>query len=284
MSDEIKIEAQDHADFNAARLKSFFKAMLAFLRGGRNDMLSFNEVKEKLRIGGPIYRGLKTVPVDQIVGSVNRYRDFDRAFLPTQNVTAERWQRINRAFYRDIDLPPVLLYKVGDVYCVLDGNHRVSVAREMGQAFIDAEVRECSVRVEVRPDLQPEELEILGEKVMFLERTGLDRLRPGAGIELITLGGYERMLEHIAVHRYYMGQEWQRDIGDEEAVTHWYDTVYQPLVEAIQKIGIMENFPKKMASDLYLWVIDHQHYLRESQPDVTPEEAAEDFAAKYGEQ
>lgn len=284
MSDEIIIEAQDHADFNAARLKSFFKAMLAFLRGQRNDMLSFNEVKEKLQIGGPIYRGLKTVPVNQIVGSVNRYRDFDRAFLPTQNVTAERWQRINRAFYRDIDLPPVLLYKVGDVYFVLDGNHRVSVAREKGQAFIDAEVRECSVRVEVRPDLQPEELEILGEKVMFLERTGLDRLQPEASIELTTLGGYERLLEHIAVHRYYIGLEWQRDIGDEEAVTHWYGTVYLPLVEAIRKIGIMENFPKKTVSDLYLWVIDHQHYLRESQPDVTPQEAAEDFAAKYGEQ
>jgi hypothetical protein len=257
--------------------------MLAFLRGQRNEMLSFNDVKEKLRIGGPIYRGLKTVEMKKIVGSVNRYRDFDRAFLPTQSVTAERWQKINRAFYNEVGLPPILLYQVGDVYFVVDGNHRVSVAREKGQEYIEAEVRECSVRVEVRPDLQPEELEILGEKVMFLERTGLDRLRPDSNIELTILGGYERMLEHIAVHKYYMGLDWQRDIGDEEAVSHWHDTVYRPLIEAINSMGMMESFPRQTTSDLYLWVIDHQHYLRESQPEVTPEEAAGDFAAKHGQ-
>jgi len=283
MSDEFNIEPQDQVDFNTARFKSFFNAMLAFLRGQRNDMLSFNDVKEKLRIGGPIYRGLKTVEVKKIVGSVNRYRDFDRAFLPTQNITAQRWQKINRAFYNEVGLPPIMLYQVGDVYFVVDGNHRVSVAREKGQDYIEAEVRECSVRVEVRPDLQPEDLEILGEKVMFLERTGLDRLRPEATIEMTTLGGYERMLEHIAVHRHYKGLEWQREIGEGEAVTHWHDTVYLPLVEAINKTGIMDSFPKKTVSDLYLWVIDHQHYLHESQREVTPEEAAEDFAAKYGE-
>jgi hypothetical protein len=283
MSDNFEIKAQDRTDFSAARFKSFFNAMLAFLRGQRNEMLSFNDVKEKLRIGGPIYRGLKTVEMKKIVGSVNRYRDFDRAFLPTQSVTAERWQKINRAFYNEVGLPPILLYQVGDVYFVVDGNHRVSVAREKGQEYIEAEVRECSVRVEVRPDLQPEELEILGEKVMFLERTGLDRLRPDSNIELTILGGYERMLEHIAVHKYYMGLDWQRDIGDEEAVSHWHDTVYRPLIEAINSMGMMESFPRQTTSDLYLWVIDHQHYLRESQPEVTPEEAAGDFAAKHGQ-
>ncbi|HLB49541.1 MAG TPA: hypothetical protein VJL59_21215 [Anaerolineales bacterium] len=281
--DEPTIEMQDRADFSAARFKAFFRDVLAFLLGQRNDLLSYNEVREKLRIGGPIYRGMKTVQVEQIVGSVNRYRDFDRAFLPTQDHTADRWQKINRAFYKDVSLPPVMLYKVGEVYFVVDGNHRVSVAREKGQEFIEAEVRECSVRVPLTPDVTPDDLEILGTKVNFLERTALDRLRPEANIELTILGGYERMLEHIAVHKYYMGLDLKRDIGDEEAVTHWYDTVYLPLVEAIHKTGVIERFPARTESDLYLWVIDHQHYLRESQPGITPDQAAEHFVKMLGD-
>jgi hypothetical protein len=185
--------------------------------------------------------------------------------------------KISRAFYQDRDLPPVLLYKVGQVYFVVDGNHRVSVARDKGQVDIDAEVRECAVRVALTADVQPDDLEILGAKVNFLERSMLDRLRPAAEIEPTILGGYERLLEHIAVHRYFMGLDFQRDIAEQEAVTHWYDTVYLPLVDAIQKTGVVDRFPKRTVSDLYLWVVDHQHYLRESRPGITPEQAAEHF-------
>ncbi len=281
--DDHTIAMRDRADFRAARFKAFFRDVLAFLLGHRNDLLSYDEVREKLRIGGPIYRGMKTVQVEQIVGSVNRYRDFDRAFLPTQDHTADRWQKINRAFYKDVSLPPVMLYKVGGAYFVVDGNHRVSVAREKGQEFIEAEVRECAVRVPFTPDVRPEDLEILGERVNFLERSALDKLRPGAEIEVTILGGYERLLEHIAVHKCFMGIDWQRDIGDEEAVTHWYDTVYLPLVEAIHKTGVIERFPARTESDLYLWVIDHQHYLRESQPGITPDQAAEHFVKMLGD-
>lgn len=274
-----EIEPQDRADFNTARLKAFFRNVLAFLLGQRNDLLSYNEVREKLKVGGPIYRGMQTVLVKNIVGSVNRYRDFDRAFLPAQTFTADRWLKINRAFYQDVSLPPVLLYQVGEVYFVLDGNHRVSVAREKGQEYIEAEVRECLVRVPLTADVRAEDLEELGVKVNFLERTMLDKYRPDSNIELTILGGYDRLLEHIAVHKYYMGVDFKRDIGDEEAVTHWYDQVYLPLIDAIRKNGILEKFPKHTETDLYLWVIDHQHYLRESQPGVTPEQAAEHFVA-----
>jgi hypothetical protein len=279
MDDEIEPQAQDAADFNAARLKAFFRSVVAFLRRQTNDLLAYDDVREKLRIGGPIYRGVKTVSLKQIAGSVNRYRDFDRAFLPTQTHVAHRWQKISRAFYQDRSLPPVLLYQVGEVYFVVDGHNRVSVARDKGQAYIDAEVRECSVRVPLTLDVHPDDLEILGEKVNFLERTMLDRLRPGADIEATILGGYERVLEHIAVHRYYMGLDFKRDIAEQEAVTHWYDTVYLPLVEAILKTGVVAKFPRRTESDLYLWVVDHQHYLRESQPGITPEQAAEHFVA-----
>jgi hypothetical protein len=275
---------RSQADFYAARAKALFRDVLAFLTGRSNDPLAYDEVREKLRIGGPIYRGLKTGPVKQIIGSVNRYRDFDRAFLPTQSHTADRWTRINRAWYQDKSLPPVLLYQVGDVYFVVDGNHRVSVAREQGQDYIDAEVRECRVKVAVTPDLRPEDLEILGAQVEFLERTGLDRLRPQAALEVTILGGYERLLEHIAVHRFFMGLDFRRDISEAEAVEHWYDTVYVPVVSVIRASGLLAVFEGKTEADFYLWVMDHRHYLvaRGEADLVEPGQVAEEFIRRLG--
>ena len=279
MPDEI--DARVHSDFARARTRAFLKDMLALISRGRNNLLSYDQVKEKLHIGGPIYRGVRTVEVGRIVGSVNRYRDFDRAFLPAHNRLANRWTRVDRAFYEDISLPPVVLYQVGEVYFVVDGHHRVSVAREQGQEFIEAEVRECRVKVPVGPDLQPEDLEILGAKVEFLERTGLDRLRSGSTIELTVPDGFTRMLEHIAVHRYFMGLDQQRDIPEDEAVVHWYDTVYLPIVTVIRQRGVLEEFPGRTEGDLYLWVLDHQQFLHDRGKELSPpEEAAEEYVKR----
>jgi hypothetical protein len=278
MLDDIAARVQ--ADFARARSWAFLNDIFGFLSGRPKRLLSYDQVKEKLRIGGPIYRGLRTVEIARIVGSVNRYADFDRAFLPTHNRIASRWQNVDRAFYEDINLPPVVLYQVGDVYFVVDGHHRVSVARQQGQEFIEAEVRECHVKVPVGPDLRPEDLEILGDRVAFLERTGLDRLRPDAVVEVTVPDGYSRILEHIAVHRYFMGLEQRRDIADDEAVVHWYETVYLPIVRVIRERKILDEFPGRTEGDLYIWVLDHQHFLHDhgqnlSPPDVAAEQYVE---------
>jgi hypothetical protein len=276
MGDEPTSRAR--ADYSRARFKAFLNQARAVLSKQPTTLLSYDDVKEKLHIGGPIYRGLQTVRIDQIVGSLNRYQQFDRAFLPKQDQTARRWQRVSDAFYKDVGLPPVVLYKVGDVYFVVDGHHRVSVAREQGQEFIDAEVRECSTKVNIRPDLKPEDLEILHAKVHFLERSGLDAIRSQANIKLTIPDGFSRMLEHIAVHRYFMGLDLRRDVSEEEAVTHWYDSVYLPIVQIIRESGILKDFPGKTEGDLYLWVLDRQHYLAESgQPLQPPQDAARRF-------
>jgi hypothetical protein len=269
---------QVRSDFAHARFKAFLNRILSTLGGQPTTLLSYDEVKEKLHIGGPIYRGVKAVEVKKIVGSLNRYHQFDRAFLPLADQIANRWQNIDRAFYQDVNLPPVVLYKVGDVYFVVDGHHRVSVAREKGQDFIDAEVRECFSKVNITPDIKPEDLVILGEKVNFLERTGLDRIRPKANIKLSIPDGFERMLEHIAVHRYFMGLDLQRDVSDEEVVAHWYDKVYMPIVSTIRRSGILIEFPGKTEADLYLWVLDRQKYLSaEGKKLESPGKAAKDF-------
>ncbi len=277
MSDPINEQARN--DFQQARFKAFFNRIWASLSGQRANLLSYDEIKEKLHIGGPIYRGVQTVRVEQIAGSLNRYHEFDRVFLPAHDKLASRWQSVNRAFYQDISLPPVVLYKVGQVYFVVDGHHRVSVARKQGQIFIEAEVRECSTRVNITPDLKPEDLEIIEDKVHFLERTALDTLKPDAYIKLTIPDGFDRMLEHIAVHGYFMGLDLKRNITDEEAVIDWYDNVYMPVIQVIRETGILREFPEKTEGDLYLWVLDHQHYLAEEEgvPLQPPQEAARLF-------
>lgn len=281
MSNELTSRVR--ADFSRARFKAFLNRAFASISGQPTTLLSYDEIKQSLHIGGPIYRGVHTVRLDQIVGSLNCYHEFDRAFLPAEDQLAARWQNIDSAFYKDISLPPVVLYKVGQVYFVVDGHHRVSVARQQGQEFIEAEIRECSTKVNITPDLKPEDLKILHEKVHFLERTNLDDLRPKAKIRLTIPDGFDRMLEHIAVHRYFMGLDLKRDISEQEAITHWYDTVYFPIVKMIRQSKILEDFPGKTEGDLYLWVLDHQRYLadEEGQSLRPPEDAAREFIEEH---
>lgn len=271
---EQPIDPQSRHDYARARFKAFWRGILAAMSGETNTLLSYDDIKEKLHIGGPIYRGVKTVRVDQIVGSLNRYHEFDRAFLPLQDKTADRWQRVNQAFYNEVSLPPVVLYQVGEVYFVVDGHHRISVAREQNQIYIDAEVRECATKVSITPDIRPEDLQDLHDKVHFIERTAIDRIRPQADITVTLSGGYDRMLEHIAVHRYFMGLDEQRDISEAEAVAHWYDTVYSPIVKIVRESDILQEFPGRTEADLYLWVLDHQHFLHEQGKDLMPPTAA----------
>lgn len=282
MSDSFS--EQSRTDFQRSLFKAFTNRVWATISGQPTTLLSYDEIKEKLHIGGPIYRGVQTVRVDQIAGSLNRYHEFDRIFLPASEKLAERWQSVNRAFYQEISLPPVVLYKVGDVYFVVDGHHRVSVARRQGQIDIDAEVRECATRVNITADIKPEDLEILHDKVRFLERTSLDSLIPEANIKLTIPDGFHRMLEHIAVHHYFMGIDMQRDITEEEAIKHWYEHVYMPVINVIRETDILKEFPDKTEGDLYLWVLDHQHYLesKEGVPLQPPQDAARGFFQDKG--
>jgi hypothetical protein len=278
----MPVQDRARADFGTARRKAFWNEIFSFLGGRSNRLLSWDEVRDKLGVRGQFYQGIQAVPVDKIIGSVGRYRDFDRVFLPTHDRTAGRWRSIARAHYDEVSLPPVKLYQIGEAYFVLDGNHRVSVARERGIEFVDAEVIEVVTSVPVTADLDADDLEIKGEYARFLDRTQLDRLRPEQNIEFTIGGGYERLLKHIAVHRYFMGLEQQRFISEDEAVCDWYDNLYLPLVHIIRAKDILADFPGRTEADLYLWIMDHQHYLREQFGlEVGTEQAAEHFADHY---
>lgn len=275
---------QTQSDFGTARFKAFLHEIAAIVARRPNELLSFESVKRSLRVFGQSYRGVQTVPIDQIIGSATlRYNDFDRAFLPTQARTRSRWRNIDRLYYENVDLPPVHLYQVGSVYFVRDGHHRISVARERGQLFIEAEVIEMQTRVPLTPDLMAADLDIVGEYAEFLEKTQIDKLRPDHSIQFSEPGGYARLLEHIAVHRYFLGAEEKRRIPWTEAVASWYDHLYVPTTRAIRAHNILSHFPRRTEADLYLWIMDHHYFLSEQGEAVDLEQAAVDFAQNYSE-
>jgi hypothetical protein len=270
------------ADFERARRKAFLNDLVAIMGRRPNWLMAFEEIERTLPIKGQSYRGMKEVPVGAIVGSVDRYHDFDRAFLPIQARTRPRWESVDRAALTDIILPPVQLYKVGEAYFVKDGNHRVSVAKEKGAAFVDAEVIELVTNVPVSADTNPSELILLGEYAYFLEKTNLDKLRPGVNITFTSLGRYDVLLEHISAHRWYMGIEQERPIEWQEAVLDWYDNIYLPVVRIIEEKNILSEFPGRTAGDLYLWVMDHRWYLHEETgQDIGPQTAVISYAQHY---
>jgi hypothetical protein len=134
------------SDFEEARSRALWHRLLHRLLRKPNRLLSFDDITRRKRLLGQHSLGLMTVAVKSIIGSVGRADDFDSSFLPTNEHTQDRWTRIDRAWRAGEFLPPVDLYKVGDQYFVVDGNHRVSVAHVMGQDFIDAEVTEVDLR------------------------------------------------------------------------------------------------------------------------------------------
>lgn len=286
MSDQgNEFNALASMDFSRARMSSFFNRVMEILSGQSRQMLVYDEVREKLHLGGPVYRGVQPILLEKIVGSVDRYLDFDRFFMPTQSHTRQRWHRISKAWYKDISLPPVLLYKVGDAYFVVDGNHRVSVARSKNQIYIDAEVRECESRVPITADVQPEDLERLGARVEFLERSRADQIIPETDLAPTLLGGYDRLIEHIAVHRYFMGESAKREISEDEAVRHWYEEIYKPVADVVLRSDVLAHLPGRTVADVYLWAMDHLYYLekRGEGEGVEPAEAAQDFLSQIDE-
>lgn len=278
--DPISIRAS--ADFERARRKAFMNDLIANLSGRPNWLLAFEEVERALPIRGQVYKGMQEVPVANIVGSVDRYHDFDRAFLPTQARTRPRWESIDRASLSDVPLPPIQLYKVGDVYFVKDGNHRVSVAREKGAQDIDAEVIELPTAAKLTRETNPRDLLSLGEYTRFLEATKLHELRPDVDIKFSSLGRYDDLLEHISAHRWYMGIEQDRPIEWQEAVLDWYDNFYKPLADIIESTQILRDFPGRTVGDLYLWIMDHRWYLREETgEEIGIETAAHQYAEAH---
>jgi hypothetical protein len=268
-------------DFRHARRQANLQQVVARLTGKSAELLSYEDVRQKLKAIELSGKELKDIPLDAIVGSVGRYTDFTRSFLPRQDSDEDRWARVKVAMTDMRGVPPIQVYQIGQAYFVQDGNHRVSIARRLGATHIEAYVTQVQTKVPLSPDVQPDDLILKAEYTDFLERTPLDELRPEADLSVTAPGQYQVLEEHIAVHRYYMGLEKEQEIPYEEAVAHWYDEVYLPVVQVIRERGILRDFPRRTETDLYLWTLEHRATLmQELGWEIDPKVAAADLSVQ----
>ncbi|MEZ4590924.1 MAG: universal stress protein [Chloroflexota bacterium] len=268
-------------DFQQARRQAAMQQLLSRFTGEQTELLSYDDIRQKLKVTNVRERGLQDIPVENIIGSVGRYKDFTRSFLPVSDSASERWARVKAAVSDMTGLPPIEVYQLGDAYFVIDGNHRVSIARQLGAPTISAFVTEVKTRVPLTAEDDPNEIICKSRYAEFLERTNLDNLRPDADLLMTFCAHYSLLLDHIDVHRYYMGLDYQRDVSYEEAVAHWYDKVYLPVIELVREQGIMRSFPERTEADMYILLAEHRAELKEALGwEVDPETAATDMQRK----
>ncbi len=273
--------AQAVDDFRRLRRRADTERLLASLTGQTADLLNFDEVRRRLRATVASERQLREIPLDAIIGSVGRYQDFTRSFLPRTDANAERWARVMVAANGLAGLPPIDVYQIGEAYFVIDGNHRVSVARQNGARTIQAYVTPLRTRVPLSTNVTPRDLVISGEQTAFLEATRLDESRPGVPLTLTEPGGYHSLREHIDVHAFYMELARGAPVTLEEAAADWLDKVYLPVVQIIRERGLLREFPGRTETDLYLWVAEHRAELEAQLGwEITPDQAAADLAER----
>lgn len=269
-------------EFDRARRAAFISDVMRLVRHEPRDLLDFEQVQERLQLRGLVDRGLQDIALDRIVGTLGRAREFNRLFLPRKDSVRERWQRVAELAEGALGFPPIEVYQVGDAYFVIDGHHRVSVARRFGAEVIEAWVKEFETRVPLSPSASAEEVLRKEGLARFLDAT---RLVPKSDQEFLTTigNGYERLLEHISVHRYYLGLDRGYAIAWKDAVTLWYQDIYGPVVDLVEESGICRLVEGQTATDLYLFVMDHLHSLREhyGQRDAGPADAVEDLSKRH---
>jgi nucleotide-binding universal stress UspA family protein len=271
-------------DFQQAHHQAALQQIMARLTGKSVELLSYDDVLRQLKLTGRATRGVQTISLSAIVGTVGRCTDFTRSFLPRKASDEQRWANL-KAFVaqNSLDaLPPIDVYQIGSAYFIQDGHHRVSIARQMGVEFIAAYVTEVHTRVPLSPGADWYTLIINAEYAEFLEYTHLDRLRPQSDFAVSVPGQYAKLENHIEVQRYFNEVAEDREIDFEAAVCRWHDETYRPIVEAIREQGLLGDFPGRTATDFYLWIAEQRLILQnELGWLISPEAATASLAERF---
>lgn len=271
--------------FENARFISLLKNLKYLLIGRNNELLSFEKIKKGFGLYKQASLRVQVVPVEDIVGSFDRYRDFDKFFLPKKNHLQYRWAHIHNLLVRDVILPPVKLYKVSEIYFVVDGNHRVSVSKKIGVRFIDAEVIEFLTDANITREMDPKDIFIQIEREKFLNITGLKLNRPDIKTRITSPGQYDVLLGQINKLMVQLNEnrkDGEKLISFKEASLIWYDDIYLPAIEVIKNYGILEKFPNRTKTDLYIWINEHKRYLSlKYGREIVIKFAANDFLLRY---
>jgi hypothetical protein len=260
---------RSHASFHfeSARRQALMEGVKGWLLGrarrpAPRHLVPFEAVRSHLRQQHPLYRGVQLAPMEKVVGSVGRYQEFSRSFLPLSDNLRERWLAVE-AVTMQRGLPPVELYEAGGLYFVKDGHHRVAIARQMGNSVIEAHVWSFELPLELDPDAPLDDLLIAVGRQNFLERTGLDELAPDHEIRFTAPGQYNELLSQIHDLQEKLSQIDGEEMAYAEAVMAWYEMVYLPAVAAIRESNLLADFPGRTEADLFVWISGQYEQLAE---------------------
>lgn len=259
------MSTETESDFAKARNKALFNEIQHFLKPEEAAMISFRDIKELLKPQNQTYLGMQVIPIEKIVGSEGRYKDFDNQFFPKNTFIKERWEHVDEAVIKDIILPPIKVYELGGLYFVRDGNHRVSVAKSKGVEFIDAEIVSLQSEIRLPPvrSLTGMIKEIISyEKRNFYFETNFGDITDYWCLDFSTTGQYDVIYNHILTHKYFINQNQDKEISIEDAITSWFNSVYLPVIYTIDKYKIMKYFKHRTKSDLYVWIIKYYDELK----------------------
>ena len=239
--------------------QSAYKKFLKSSRGilGLNfkkqeNLKSFAEVQKEENAYNSVNLGIKEIPLGKIVGSVEKYSYFDKNFVPKNNIVKQRWINIYTGYMTETMLPPVILYKIKDDYYVYDGNHRVSVAKFLNFASIEAEVEEFL------PTKDTKDKVIYREHMFFEKETGIE------GIILSEPIKYKYLREEIESYTNLLSKRRNKKFTLKEGAAKWYKEVFLPIKVLLEENNIEES-QKKNINDIFMFLLDHKYYLSKNE-------------------
>jgi len=260
-------------------------------KGDRDHLVNFYTIQENLERVHQRNLGLQTIPIDKIVGSLDRYEDFSRSFGLNEEWSSEKFKSVKRVMEAGKILPPIRVYQVVNQYFVIDGHHRVAVAKNvLGAKDIDAEVILIKFDLTLSPKKMYRHLSertidflIQLEEHFFQKKTGLRNNILRYPLKVTELTSYAKIYEEIQDSQRKSKSEDRRKKSIMEASYDWYETRFLPAVEIIHKEYILEHFSTRTYTDLYVWLQLHKYYLSlKAGRDVGFEQTKEDFIKKFG--
>ena len=253
---ELLVEILERLDaeheWKRARRKVLYQKVVCRFKECSGDLLSFEKIRAPLHLDQKFYRGLEEILLELIRGSVGRFDDFTSGFLPLKKHMIKRWERVDMAMAQG-KTPPIDLYQVGQVYFVVDGNHRVSVARQHGRLTIEAYVWEFPTPVDIAADAGLDEILIEAEQAEFLDQAGQDNVTAAASIHFTCPGCYKDISQQVEQYRQGAQKATRVPVSFEQAFSTWYDEAYRPAIEAIRQNELLSQFPDRTEADLFIW-------------------------------
>jgi hypothetical protein len=249
------------SDFARARRREVLARLAKRLRREPADVhmvLPFEEVRDALGFRGERHLGLQVIPLDSIVGTVDRTREFDRRFRPTSRRVRDRWQRVAEAQRRGQAMPPISVYRIGDMHFVEDGHHRVSVARAQGRRDIDAYVTEVLTEVDPDSGLRLADLPLKSHERVFYERVPLPP-EARARIQLSDPWQYGDLAEAVEAWGFRVTQATGQFMTREQVAEAWFREDYEPIVATLREAGMIGD--RETETEAYMRVVAERYFL-----------------------